>query len=590
MFKRTIKFNMIVTYSLIILIPFLILSTYFITTESQKINSRTFSALRQNCNTLNDSMEREIAQMNLVSLNIAYSNLIKDAFNNYLINKNDHEKIKAINELLSNSIGPNRLVDQANLYSNIGTVIASGLYNNSYNYPVENLQWYEAAKNGNGNRVLTYSGDDPYISRYTTDQYGKLFLSLSRKYFGSYNNIQGYIEVKKSVKQVLSQTVTYKSVYGEQIVVFDSSGAVIYPYNSEPDGFNYIFDKLADTEPSAEFIRINDGISNQYVTFSRSDDGIITAIVISEDDMFMPRNSYIFSVFLFTLISITLAFILSYFAANQITVPIDRIYREIQHINLNGYMIKSNLNTKAIELNVLYDSFIDMQHKLVDSLNKQLMLKNHEMQSKMLALQSQMNPHFLYNSLQTIQAMADADMNKEIIIMCQSMSNILRYISSDTDTTVFLADEIRYTKDYLSCMMIRHSNDLYYSIDIPEAMYDLKVPKLCIQPLVENSIRFCTTKLPPYNISIKGSTCNGYYFITVTDNGPGFSPEAITNINLKISEIDSTGLLPSLEIKGMGLLNIYLRFKILYGSDVTFKIENTEGGASITVGGKYDKQ
>ena len=589
MFRKTIKFNMIVTYSLIILIPFLILSTYLITTESQKINSRTFSSLQQNCDTLTDSMEREIAQMNLVSLNIAYSNLINDAFNKYLVNNDDYEKLKAINELLSNSIGPNRLVDQANLYSNIGTVIASGLYNNTYNYPVEQMPWYEAARSSNGNRVLSYTGEDPYISRYTTDQYGKRFLSLSRKYFGSYNSVQGYIEVKKSVKQVLSQAVTYKSVYGEQVVVFDSSGFVMYPGNMEKNSFQYMFEKINDIEPTPDFIRVSDGSSYHFVTFTRSDDGIITAIVISENDMFMPRDSYILSVFLLTLISLTLAFILSYFAANQITVPIDRIYREIQHINLNGYMIKSNLNTKTIELNVLYDSFIDMQHKLVDSLNKQLLLKNHEMQSKMLALQSQMNPHFLYNSLQTIQSMADADMNKEIIIMCQSMSNILRYISSDTDTTVSLADEIKYTKDFLSCMLIRYYNDLYYTIDIPETMYDLKVPKLCIQPLVENSIRFCTTKLPPYRISIKGAITNGKYTITVTDNGPGFSPESLVSINTKIAEIDSTGLLPSLEIKGMGLLNIYLRFKILYGLDVIFMVENTEDGASITVGGTYDK-
>ena len=588
MFRKTIKFNMIVTYSLIILIPFLILSIYFITTESQKINSRTFSALRQNCVTLTDSMEREIAQMNLVSLNIAYSNLIKDAFNKYLTNNNDYEKQKAINELLSNSIGPNRLVDQANLYSNIGTVIATGLYNNTYNYPVEQLPWYEAAKSGNGNRILSYVGDDPYISRYTTDQYGKLFLSLSRKYFGSYNNVQGYIEVKKSVRQVLSQAVTYQSVYGEQIVVFDRTGTIIYPGNTEKDSFQYVFEKAVSSDQSTDFIRVSDGGSNHFFTFTESDDGIITAIVISENDMFMPRDSYILSVFLLTLISLTLAFILSYFAANQITVPIDRIYREMQHINLNGYMNKTNLNTKTIELNVLYDSFIDMQHKLVDSLNKQLLLKNHEMQSKMLALQSQMNPHFLYNSLQTIQAMADADMNKEIIIMCQSMSNILRYISSDADTTVSLADEIKYTKDFLSCMLIRYNNELYYTIDIPETMYDIKVPKLCIQPLVENSIRFCTTKLPPYHINIKGRISNNKYLITITDNGPGFSRESLAIIDSKLNEIDSTGLLPSLEIKGMGLLNIYLRFKILYGTDVEFKIENIEGGASITIGGIYD--
>ncbi len=590
MFKHTIKFNLIVTYSLIILIPFLIMSTYLITTESQKINSRTFETLRQNCVSLNESMEREIRQMNLVSLNIAYSYLIRDAYSEYLGNQNDYEKLKALNELMGNSIGPNRLVDQANLYSRIGTVIASGLYNNTYNYPVEQMPWYEAAKRNNGSRVLSFEGEDPYISRYTTDKYGKLFISLSRKYYDVYNNVQGYIEVKKSVKQVLSQVVSYKNVYGEQVIVFDGGGRVIYPDNLNTDTYQSIFEQISKSDSTSEFVSITSGKSNSYVTFTKSNDCVLTAIVINENALFMPTNSYILGIVLITVISLVLAFFLSYFAANRITVPIDRIYHEIQHINLDGYMNKSNLHTKTIELNVLYNSFIDMQHKLVDSLNKQLLLKNQEMQSKMIALQSQMNPHFLFNSLQTIQSMADANMDKEIVIMCQSMSNILRYISSDTEATVSLEDEITYTKDFLCCMMIRYNNDLFYTINIPENMNSIKVPKLCIQPLVENSVKFCTTELPPYHINIKGSIRNGKYLITVTDNGPGFSPQSLSVINKKMEEIDTTGMLPSLEIKGMGLLNIYLRFKILYGNDIVFSIKNRKnGGASITIGGPYGK-
>lgn len=590
MFKHTIKFNLVVTYSLIILIPFLIMSIYLITTESQKINSRTFQTLRQNCVSLNESMEREVRQMNLVSLNIAYSYLIRDAYSEYLGDENDYEKLKALNELMANSIGPNRLVDQANLYSSIGTVIASGLYNSTYNYPVEKMPWYEETENKNGSRVLWYVGDDPYISRYTTDKYGKLFISLSRKYYDVYNNVQGYIEVKKSVRQVLSQVVSYKNVYGEQVIVFDGGGRIIYPDNLNIETYRSMFEKISKSDPTSEFISIPFGKSNSYVTFTKSDDDVLTAIVINENALFMPTNSYILSVILLTAISLVLAFFLSYIAANRVTVPIDRIYREMQNISLDGYMNKSNLHTKTIELNVLYDSFIDMQHKLVDSLNIQLLSKQHEMQSKMLALQSQMNPHFLFNSLQTIQCMADANMDKEIVVMCQSMSNILRYISSDTEATVSLEDEITNTKDFLCCMLIRYDNDLFYTIEIPEDMNNIKVPKLCIQPLVENSVKFCTTKLPPYHVDIKGSISDGKYLITVTDNGPGFSSKSLSIINKKIQEIDTTGLLPSLEIKGMGLLNIYLRFKILYGNDMVFYIENNKnGGASITVGGPYGK-
>ena len=94
--------------------------------------------------------------------------------------------------------------------------------------------------------------------------------------------------------------------------------------------------------------------------------------------------------------------------------------------------------------------------------------------------------------------------------------------------------------------------------------------------------------LPSYHIRVFGTFINGIYMISVTDNGPGFRAEAIELIMSKIQEIDETGLLPSLEIKGMGLLNIYLRYKILYGANVIFQLNNNEGGgARITIGGRY---
>jgi sensor histidine kinase YesM len=238
---------------------------------------------------------------------------------------------------------------------------------------------------------------------------------------------------------------------------------------------------------------------------------------------------------------------------------------------------------------MLNDRFNDMQHKLVDGLNKQLLLKNQEMQAKMLALQSQMNPHFLYNSIATIQSMADENMNQEIIIMCQSMSKILRYISSDTETTVPLQDEISNTVDFLTCMPKRFDEELFYSVDIPDKMKNIKVPKLCIQPLVENSIRFCSKQPPPWKICITGVIDDENYYITVSDNGPGFTKKSLFDIQEKIKDIDETGLLPSLEINGMGLLNVYMRFKILFGSRHIFSINNLEeGGATVAIGGSCE--
>lgn len=591
MINKSIRYNMMVTYSLIILIPFLVLSMYFIITESRKINDRTFAALRQNCVSLNEAMEREIWQMNLVSLNIAYSQLIKDAYGDYLSNQGDYESLKAINSLLANSIGPNRLVDQANLYSTNGTVIASGLNNEIYDNSVTNMSWYQAAEERDGGRILTYEGNDRKISKYSTDELGKLFLSLSRKYFDKYNNSLGFIEVKKSMRQLLSQVISYNSVVGEQIFVFDSYGSLIHSTDTNETLSKSVYDQIAEVAQTDEFAEIDYKNAKYFVTHTVSDDNFMTAIVIDEGSLFMPTRSYIRNVILIALVSLAFALGLSYIAANRITVPIKHIYSEMKNISLEGYAVKKDISTNAVELIMLYDRFIDMQHKLVDSLNKQLLLKNQEMQSKMLALQSQMNPHFLYNSIATIQSMAHENMNQEIVSMCQSMSSILRYISSDSEATVSLEDEIANTVDFLACMTSRYEDELFYTIEIPENMMHIKVPKLCIQPLVENSIRYCATIMPPWRIHIKGEIREGRYEIVVSDNGPGFSDQALEIIESKINEIDNTGLLPSLEITGMGLLNVYLRFKLMHDSNSIFKIENgIDAGASVKIGGSCDQE
>lgn len=122
-------------------------------------------------------------------------------------------------------------------------------------------------------------------------------------------------------------------------------------------------------------------------------------------------------------------------------------------------------------------------------------------------------------------------------------------------------------------------------------MMQLKIPKLCLQLLVENAIKFTTKAVyPPWKITITGTLCETYWEISIQDNGPGFTEETLDTLRTTIDSINRTGLLPSLELNGMGLLNIYIRFKLLYRENHIFKAENSaEGGAIVTVGGFLPK-
>ena len=175
-------------------------------------------------------------------------------------------------------------------------------------------------------------------------------------------------------------------------------------------------------------------------------------------------------------------------------------------------------------------------------------------------------------------------MNDGVITLCKNVSHMLRYISSPESQLVKIQTELEYTEKYLECMKFRYRNNLSYSFQVQPSMNEMTIPKLVIQPLVENAIKHGTRNEPPWEIAIRAFIENDQWRVTVQDNGPGFNPESLANIRQKIREIDENGLLPNLELNGMGLLNIYIRLKLVYHEQMVFQIGNPgEGGSGTTV-------
>jgi sensor histidine kinase YesM len=137
---------------------------------------------------------------------------------------------------------------------------------------------------------------------------------------------------------------------------------------------------------------------------------------------------------------------------------------------------------------------------------------------------------------------------------------------------------------------IRHGQKLKFSFDIDEALERTRIPKLVIQPLVENSLKFATRREPPWNIRVVGVVEGNEWRVTVFDNGPGFSPESMEKLRNQIDETYLTNVTPVLQLGGMGLLNIFIRMRLTYGSDSVFLFGNSStGGAEVTIGGQLAK-
>ena len=218
-----------------------------------------------------------------------------------------------------------------------------------------------------------------------------------------------------------------------------------------------------------------------------------------------------------------------------------------------------------------------------------MLLKEQELQSQMLALQSQMNPHFLYNSLATLSAMAEEGMTSEISQMCMDITAILRYISSNKQTVSTLEDELEHAIRYLNCLKLRFGDALTFDVDVEDEMLEITMPKLCIQLLVENAVKFTTQSTPPpWHITIEGFMDRTEWCVSVVTMEQDSPEKSSTHPG---EDQRNTKKRPASQPGAgrHGAMNIYIRFYLTYHAVFIFNLGNLpEGGAIVTIGGKIN--
>ncbi len=601
--KKSVRTTLQFVFFLLVTAVFLVYISYFIISESRKIKTQAFETVSRDTQTASAFMDEEIKSVNTVMQNVAYSNLVKEHFLAYMNrpassgdgNYSEMQNIKVLTDLLTAIMGPSRPVDQIYLYSLEGGCVGVGLDNSNTSDHVDDKPWYGELKNSENNR-LVFCDRDERLTKFFTYEDGSRFLTVASVYQSTYYKPQGVIEVKHSISSLITKLKKIDTgAYNEKIYIYDQTGKSIYSFTDDNMAEKYASLVTGNEQPVYDEPRHISYNGNTHLFVNTSSySGFTTVIAIDNNDVYRPIYDYIKANLLIFAGFIVLILLLSYVVSRIITIPVMKMYSNISSLHtdkesmLTGSLEK--IDTNIIELDTLYSAVMDMHDRAKTSMNREIVLNNQRLQSQILALQSQMNPHFLYNSLATISAMADEGMNDEVTKMCQTISRILRYISSDKDPLVPVNEDVSHAKDYLECMKMRYEDDLIYSINIPDEMRDIKIPKLCLQLIVENSIKYATKNVrAPWIISIEGRMTGIYWEITVKDNGPGFNEDDLKEINDKIEYINKTDMLPGLEINGMGLMNIYIRFKTLYHGKHIFRVSNyAEGGALVTIGGELD--
>jgi two-component system sensor histidine kinase YesM len=177
--------------------------------------------------------------------------------------------------------------------------------------------------------------------------------------------------------------------------------------------------------------------------------------------------------------------ILSYILSRQITRPIGRLAARMRAFSLESGETHQSEASGIDELAALDGAFENLKTDLSRSVQDLLQAREREMESRMMALQSQMNPHFLHNALGNLQALIEMGDAPRAARMIDGMSRMLRYIASDENPVVPLADEMRHAEDYMALMRLRFGEKLRFELDRGDLPGDMAVPKLSIQPLLK---------------------------------------------------------------------------------------------------------
>lgn len=265
--------------------------------------------------------------------------------------------------------------------------------------------------------------------------------------------------------------------------------------------------------------------------------------------------------------------------ARGITRPIESLNAKMKRVMLGNFNLEDgdeSVRFPMDEAGQLHRNFRIMigriNELITENYKKQLTIKDSEFR----ALQAQINPHFLYNTLETINWSAKMNGQRQISHMVESLGYLLRSSISVKEPLIPLGQELEIVKHYITIQRIRFEERLDFAMDVPQELYGAEVPKFSLQPLVENAINYGLERMvEPCRIRIAAAVRDGCLKITVEDNGPGMDAAVLRKLDA--GELKARG-------SGIGLRNIQERIKLLFGEAYGIGIESVPGaGTKVTV-------
>lgn len=289
--------------------------------------------------------------------------------------------------------------------------------------------------------------------------------------------------------------------------------------------------------------------------------------VVPKDEFYLDLNQMRIFVLIIVIFTILCMVILNILVSGKITDPIRHLeesVKELERGNLTMEIYEGG-SQEIRHLGRTIRSVVAQMRRLMDDM---VMEQEAKRKTELDALQSQINPHFLYNTLDSIVWMIEGEQYKEAISMVTALSRLFRISISKGKTIISIADEAEHARNYMNIQKVRYKNRFVFSMEMEKRILQYSTIKLVIQPILENAIYYGMESMEGDGvIKVHGYEKDGDIYIDVIDNGPGMTAEMVNYLLTDNVRVHKKG-------SGVGLVNVHQRIRLYFGEAYGLEIHS----------------
>ncbi|MFC5471158.1 sensor histidine kinase [Cohnella suwonensis] len=359
---------------------------------------------------------------------------------------------------------------------------------------------------------------------------------------------------------------TYNTFYHGQIYLLDTNGTIVYGTDSAKTG-----EKFETGLRDGRTVSIQTDVKHALWTLDYE-------YQIDPEQIFYRRIAFIV-IAAAGLLALGISLALSF----SITKPIIHMHRNMARINIGDYDARVDVRTKD-EIGYLGNQFNRMAETVQQLIEHDLKLRLINQETQIKALQAQISPHFLFNTLQMMAGIAEVNRVPDLKLICQALSNMYRYNMNIQNEWVKMRDEVMHIRNYLVIINKRFPNTIKFRLDMDPGATDFMIPKLILQPIVENAVEHGLIPSPGnrklLKISVRIRPSEPCMYLSVLDNGTGLDESEMDAIDHLLRH---GRMVEDKEEGSIGLYNVHSRIRLICGEDYGIQIKSRKGRGTCVV-------